>query len=79
MKAIYSPLFGSSETLCDWIDFLKAAKEEFSQLDPDTQRDCRAAATALVKLHLLDDSGRDCSQNFCKNPKLVPYSNSPSM
>ena len=66
MKAIYSPLFGSSETLCDWIDFLKAAKEEFSQLDPDTQRDCRAAATALVKLHLLDDSGRDCSQNFCK-------------
>ena len=57
LKSWARAIIDNTETSVDWIDFLKAAKEEFSQLDPDSQRDCQTAATALVKLHLLDDTG----------------------
>ena len=40
----------------DWIDFLKAVKENFSQMDQYLKQECKSAATALIKLHLLDNN-----------------------
>ena len=45
----------NAKTSRDWIDFLRAVKEKFSQLDQDLKRECKSAATALIKLHLLGD------------------------